>query len=131
MSSETGQQQADSTLDLVLFKAGPYSFGLEASKVRGSGEPSAPDIPTAESLLALSGEHADRCRKCLTIKGSGRDYELSVSAPFELCAIPVDAIHPLPIALAARCRLPGLRALALTERGLILLVDLQILLGQN
>ena len=131
MSSEIGRQQPDGTLELVLFKAGPYDFGLEASRVRGSGKPSTPDIPTAESLLALSGEPADSRRKCLTIKGSGQDYELSVSAPFELCAVPIEAIHPLPIALAARCRLPGLRALALTERGLTLLVDLQILLDQS
>ena len=121
-------QQQDGSLELVLFKAGQHCFGLEASRVRGSGEPSAPDIPTAESLLDLAGEITDSRRKCLTIKGDKQDYELSVAAPFELCAIPTEDIHPLPVALAVRCRLPGLRALAVTEHGLTLLVDLHTLL---
>ncbi len=128
MISEVGPQPDGDALELVLFKAGQHCFGLEASRVRRSGDASTPDIPTAESLLDLAGEVTDDRRKCLTIKGTDQDYELSVAAPFELCAIPIEAIHPLPFALAARCRLPGLRALAVTERGLTLLVDLHTLL---
>lgn len=113
------------SLELVLFRAGGHGFGLESSQVRGSGMPSVPDIPTAEALLELDGNTTGSRRTCLAIKGADQDYELSVAEPFELCTLPAEAIHPLPVALAARCRLPGLRALAVTERGLTLLVDLQ------
>ncbi len=122
------QHQEGSTLELVLFKAGQFRFGLEASRVRGSGEFSTQNVPTAEALLALSEETADRCRKCLIIRGDEQDYEISVAAPFELRSIPAESVYPLPTALYARCRLPGLRALAILARECIMLITVHTLL---
>jgi hypothetical protein len=128
MITNTGQQQ-DSTLELVLFKAGQYRFGVESASVRSSGELPGHHIASIESLLALSCSSGYSRRHCLTIKGNSQDYEISVAAPLELCSIPVEIIHPLPAVLSARCKLPGLRALAVCDNGLTLLVELNRLLA--
>ena len=129
MSSDSADQQDSATLELVLFKAGQHRIGVEASRVRGSGILPDYAIPAIESLLSLSGGESGRHRQCLTVKGRNQDFELSVEAPLELCALPLETIHPLPSAVTAVCTLPGLRALALADRSLILLVDLNALLA--
>lgn len=126
-----GEQQNSVFLELVLFTAGPYRFGVEASRVRGSGELPDYAVPCVESLLSLSGGIGNNRRQCLTIKGNSRNYELSVAVPLELYTLPTESIHPLPAAVTARCKLPGLRGLATTEEGLVLLVDLCLLLDTD
>ncbi len=128
MNSDSADQQDSATLKLVLFKAGRHRFGVEASRIRSSGILPDYAIPSIESLLSLSGDESGRHRQCLTVKGRNQDYELSVEAPLELCALPLEAIHPLPSAVTAVCTLSGLRALALVDTSLILLVDLNDLL---
>lgn len=117
------------SLELVLFKAGPHFFGLEASRVRGSGPLPDYEVLSVESLLHLASDGMTSRRQCVTLKGAVQEYELSIEAPLELCRLSADRIHALPCAVTARCKLPGLRGLALTEAGLILLVDLLPLLG--
>ena len=129
MSSDSADQQDSATLELVLFKVGQHRFGVEASRIRSSGILPDYAIPSIESLLSLSGGENGRRRQCLTVKGRNQEYELSVEAPLELCALPLETIHPLPATVTAVCTLPGLRALALTDTSLILLVDLNALLA--
>jgi len=119
--------RSHATLELVLFKAGQHCFGVEASQVRGSQELPDHGISCIESLLSLSGDDTGNRRQCLTVKGDDQDYEISVAAPFELTAVPIEAIHPLPPAITARCKLPGLRGLAVTGAALTLLVDVRSL----
>jgi hypothetical protein len=65
--------------------------------------------------------------------GKPCDQEILVEGPVELLRLPVSAIHPLPALLAARTRLPGLRALVLPDQangsGLALLLDVEVLLA--
>lgn len=129
MNSDSADQQESATLELVLFKAGQHRFGVEASRIRSSGILPDYAIPSIEPLLSLPGGESGRHRLCLTVKGRNQDFELSVEAPLELCALPLETIHPLPAAVTAVCTLPGLRALALIETSLILLVDLNALLA--
>lgn len=128
MNRDADHQQSGATLALVLFKAGQHQFGVEAASVRGSGGTAGDGIPSVESLLSLSGCILQGCRQNLIIKGDHQDYPLSVAAPVELCSIPAAAVHPLPLAITARCRLPGLRALAMPDHTLLLLIDLRGLL---
>lgn len=128
MNSGSHHLQGSDTIELVLFTSGQHRFGVEASRVRGSGILPDYAIPCVESLLSLSGGNTSHRRQCLTVKGSNHDYEISVEAPLELCAFPIETIHPLPAAVTALCKLPGLRALAMAKEGLILLVDLNALL---
>jgi len=123
MSSDVDQQQVGTALALVLFKVGQHCFGVEAASVRGSGGVPGDGVLPVESLLTLPGSTDDR-RQSLTIKGDRQDYAISVAAPVELGTIPAEAVHPLPVAITARCRLPGLRALAVADHSLILLVVL-------
>lgn len=126
MISDTIHQPGGVTLELVLFRAGPHFLGLEASRVSGSGPLLEYDVKSVESVLHLpsDGICMTSRRQCIKIKGASHEYELSVEAPLELCRISVDKIYSLPCAVTARCKLPGLRAFALAENGLILLVDL-------
>lgn len=119
--------QHDETLELILFTVGQYCFGVESLQVSGSGPLPEDTIPAVESLLFLNASESGNRRQCLTIKGSSQDYSISVAVPLELCKLAVEKIHPLPAAVSARCRLPGLRALAATDAGFILLVDLRSL----
>lgn len=120
--------QHDETLELILFTADQYCFGVESLQVRGSGPLPEDTIPDVESLLSLTASEPGTRRQCLTIKGSSQDYGLSVAVPLELYKLAVERIHPLPAAVSASCRLPGLRGLAMTDAGLILLIDLRSLL---
>lgn len=131
MSNDVDQQQVGTALTLVLFKVGQHRFGVEAASVRGSGGIPGDGVLPVESLLALPGGTDDGRRQNLTIKGDRQDYAVSVAAPLELGTIPAEAIHPLPVAITTRCRLPGLRALAVTDHDLILLVNLQGLLKNS
>jgi len=128
MIIDAGQQQDSAFLELVLFKAGQHRFGVEACRIRSSGPLPDYAIPPVEPLLSLAYDTPGAHRQCLTIKGDEQDYELSVAVPFELCKLPAEAIHPLPFAVTARCKLPGLRALAISPAECIPLIDIHSLL---
>ncbi len=115
-------------LALVEFKAGRFDFAIEASGVRGSEALPDYDIPEIETLLSLSEVNNRAARLCLSLESGGQIHKISVAAPIALFSLPAAAIQPLPPALKARCRLPGLRALALTKEKFILLISLQDLL---
>jgi len=110
-------------LDVVLCRAGVWPVGIEAGQIGGSRrcEPADAATPALAALLDLpGGDSGDR--QVLALKASGG--EIRVAGPVELRALPAACIHPLPPLLAARCRLPGLRAVALEHGRLVLLIDL-------
>ncbi len=118
------------TLDLVLFGAAGWRFGVEANSIGRAGPLSLSPLPSVETLLGLSDSSPPGVtdRQCLTVKGAG---DLSVQRPIVLCSLPVGAFHPLPPLVAARCRLPALRALALLPGGMVMVVDLRSLLAEG
>ncbi len=116
------------TLDVVLFSAGGWRAGFEARLVRSSRPAAADaDIDAIETLLGLAPCAAALPRQSLQLKQAQGARELLVGAPVELASLPASRIHPLPPLLAARCKLHGLRALALTNNAgsAILLLDME------
>jgi len=123
-------QAVVAALDIVVFTAGGYRIGVEASQVRAS-HPMPPEggaTPT-EFLLGLHAAAATGGEQVLVVKHAGADREVVVQGPVELHSVAATAIHPLPPLVAARTQLRGLRALALERQRLTLLVDLRSLLG--
>lgn len=131
MIINTGQQQDSVTLELVLFRVNQYRFGVESSQVLGSGGLPDHTVSSFESILCLADDTTNSRRQSITVKGSKQEHKLSVAVPLELCVLPAASIHPLPAVVSARCKLPGLRALATTAEGLILLIDLCSLLDSD
>jgi len=114
-------------LAVVLFRAGGAWCGLEAERVCGAeralGHSAADDIETRLALRVPA--RGVRYRLCL--RGARNVWYLNVAAPLELTHMPAGAIRPLPPLLAARAPLPGLRALALRDGQLVLLLDARAL----
>jgi hypothetical protein len=99
-------------LDAVLFSAGKWRAGFEARAVRASRPaPTGAAGTDVETLLELELSAGLGPRQYLQLKHG--DREILVGSPVDLVSLPVAAIHPLPPLLAARCKLNGLRALAL------------------
>ncbi len=121
------------SLAIVLFSAGGWRFGVEASKVRSS-HPALQETANDETATILgfsSGRSSARSRQYLVLKRLENDQEVIVDSPVDLVNIPVAAIHPVPPLLAARIKLNGLRALLMPQRNMaetvVLLVDSDIL----
>ena len=109
-----------SGLDLVLFHWGPWQLAVPASQVTGLGPDTDPEAPTVGDLLELPAATSDggpnppsssRIRR-LGLRRPGPGLGLCVQDP--LCRVRLDAmdIQPLPPLIAARLRLPLVRALA-------------------
>lgn len=117
------------TFEVVTFFAGGQRCAMAARQVRAS-RPLRGDehegMPAIDPLLGLpQGDKDGASRQVLTIRLPAADVELSVATPVQLRELELDVIHPLPDLIAARSRLPGLRALALEADGLTLIFDLR------
>jgi len=108
-------------LDIVLFAAGATPLACEARRVRAAQELTGADLPAVEALLGLPPTAGSR--QTLIVRGADADWPLSVRGPVTLRSLPAADIHPLPELIAARCRLPGLRALAFVDGQLTPIVD--------
>lgn len=102
-------------LEIVRFASGPWRVGIEARHVRGArlAAPGAQALDIAP--LPVGSPVPGVPLQCLSIALPQGLAELTVRGPVELVHMPTACIHPLPAVLAARCALPGLRALALGE----------------
>jgi hypothetical protein len=78
-----------------------------------------------EALLGLPSVNNISGRQFIELKGA--ELPFAVDGPIDLISITMDAIYPLPPLLAARCKLNGLRALAMVPENntatIILLFD--------
>ncbi len=112
-------------LAVVRFAAGGWQFAVEVSQVRAmireteTGE----SCVSAESLIGLPPGSPTR-RTRLVIGPEARRVE--VSEPVELASLPADCLFPLPPLVAERMTLVGIRALALTPSGPVLVVDFPV-----
>lgn len=131
--AESGALAGDggAALEIVRFASGPWRVGIEARHVRGArlAAPGARALDMAPPPVGALVPAAPL--QCLSIALPQGLAELTVRGPVELARVPVACIHPLPAVLAARCALPGLRALALGEGDAqpTLLCDAQALAG--
>lgn len=115
---------AEESIELTIFSAGSFQFGIESSQVRGSRLMPESDLLQIETILAIKEQTAELHRQTLIIKHPDGDYELSVSSPLQLCTLPASAIYPLPVAVTNRCTLPGLRAIGMIQGNFIMLLDI-------
>ncbi|CAK0762432.1 conserved hypothetical protein [Gammaproteobacteria bacterium] len=110
-------------LTLVSFGVGTLRCAVEAHQV-ATLSLATPDTTRdhAGQLLELPGPYPATGRQLQMYHPAGC-FVLDVDEPVILQTLPHDAIHPLPPLLAARNRLPFLRALALDATGLMLILD--------
>jgi len=116
------------SLDMVSFVAAGCCFAIEAARVRSQMPSSQCATATAvEQLLGLVCDeiHPPPSRRVLMIKSSAVDFAVTVSEPVELRSLAISAIYPLPLLLAARCSLNGIRAIAMEPGRMTVLVDFQ------
>lgn len=117
------------TLEVVSFMAGGYRFAVEAAQVRtqlpAARTATLPTPVPVEQFLGLSSEGTQNLssRRILLMKHPAGDYAVTVSDPVELHRLDIATIHPLPVLIAARTTLTGLRGLALAPEGMMALVD--------
>ncbi|MBV5276008.1 MAG: hypothetical protein JZU52_21015 [Lamprocystis purpurea] len=106
-------------IDLVVFRWNALRLGVAAGQVLAMESTPDPDAPSIGVLLGLpTGEGLPGV---VTRAGPARLLRLAhpagvlrvrVQEPVVQVRLPACAIHPLPPLLAARLRLPGIRALA-------------------
>ncbi|MTJ83484.1 MAG: hypothetical protein F8N37_21065 [Telmatospirillum sp.] len=109
-------------LRVVRFEAAGARFAIEARHVLAM-RPAVPDRElSVESWLGLAGGGAaGRC--LLDVSMGGGQRLLEFAGDVRVDSLPAASIHPLPVLLAARTRLPGLAALALDADGVVLIID--------
>lgn len=107
---------------LVLFSLGPLRCAIEARWVLASipfpRDGQQPDSPEdwQQSWRMFGLDELGRAAESdpdqwLALRWPGGECRLAVSGPLELCVVPPAKLHPVPILLAARCRLRGLCAI--------------------
>lgn len=125
MTNGNDKHTSNMMLDLVVFRGGQHTFAVEATQIAASAQLSPEQtVPAIETLLSLSANSDNNQRLVIVVKKAQQNRVISVAAPLDLCSIPASAIHPLPALLAARCTLPGLRALTIFKQQLTLLITL-------
>ena len=115
-------------LDLVLFGASGFRFGVEARRVVAARTAVGDEVLLpVEVLLGLGREPSSvRGRQVLRVGSPATALDVTVEGPVELLSVAASNVHPLPPLLAARTGLHGLRALAVTDGGILPLVELRL-----
>ena len=116
------------TLDVVSFVAGGSHFAVEAEQVL-TQLPAGPyeEALSAEHLLGLCADNTHQRRRVLLMKCGTGDYAMTVSEPVELRSLKTSVIHPLPLLIAARNTITGIRGLAMEADGVTVLVDISVI----
>lgn len=117
-------------LPVVFFRAGGCDFAVEAAGVtalRAAGADELATLPTVERLLGLAeAPPGDRRVMLLRDPAGGPDRPLVMPAAVSLGSLPAAAVHPLPPMVQHRSTLPAVRALALLDGRLTVLVALSV-----
>jgi len=98
-------------LELVLFRWGTLELALPCDRVQALEADRDPRWPSIGDLLGLPAA-APGLMRLLLVAGPGGTLRIRVQEPVTRVRLPAAAIHPLPPVLAARLRLPWVRALA-------------------
>lgn len=112
---------------VVSFLAGGHRFGVEATQIRALQNAECAERQyTIEEILGLPidlygeiGFHST-----LMIDHRSGDIAVRVMDPVQMIELAPDSIYPLPSLIAICCQCTAALALALTEDGLMLLVDI-------
>ncbi|HEX5394624.1 MAG TPA: hypothetical protein VFW68_15180 [Rhodocyclaceae bacterium] len=115
------------SIDIVFFRCGGWRVAGDAHQARASRAMQMGDEVVAQLASLLGLPAGDQPMQILVVKTAAGDREFRVGGPVELRALPVEHIYALPPLLSTRSTLPGLRALAVEDGVLTLLVDLSAL----
>lgn len=110
-------------LEVVAFMVGNLRCAVAASSVRRQLA-NLSSLSVAQHMKLPHDAAAAPNNLTLMLKSPSGDYALSVAAPVTLRQLPFSSLHPLPVLLAARCTLTGLRGIALEADGITLLIEL-------
>jgi hypothetical protein len=124
------QGASPQAIDLVLFRWGTLNLALQACQVLALEPAGDAGLPTIGDVLGLPVMGtAPGALRLLRVVGPTATLRIQVQEPVTQVRLPAAVIHPLPPLLAARLRLPWLRALAFraveSAGTLILILDPQ------
>ncbi|WP_295456700.1 hypothetical protein [uncultured Thiodictyon sp.] len=113
MDEGDGARPTVQAIDLVLFRWGTLHLALQACQVLALESAGDAGLPSIGDVLALpvTGPAPGALR--LHVIGPTGRLRIQVQGPVTQVRLPAAAIHPLPPLLAARLRLPWVRALGL------------------
>ncbi len=82
-------------------------------------------IKAIEDILALatSQDQVQQKKSILAINIGNGQLNIEVNEPVEIMAIKAENICPLPLFIASRINLPCVRALAITDKGIAIIID--------
>jgi len=117
-------------LDLIRFRWGALHLAVPARQVLGLEQDCDPNAPVVGDLLGLPNPTPEgigaRIRR-LGLRGPAPGAGLRVQEPVTRIHLEANAIHPLPPLIAARLRLPQVRALAMprdpTDGAILIILD--------
>ena len=101
----------EKAIELVLFRWGTLELALPAYRVQALEAARDAQAPSIGDLLGLPAA-APGLMRLLLVAGPGGVLRLRVQEPVTQVRLAAAAIHALPPLLAARLRLPWVRALA-------------------
>lgn len=111
------------SLPVVRFRAGGHEMAVEATAIAAMRLAPEPGALAVEDLLGLDRAEAGP-RRWLMVRSRDGERCVEVGEPVRLDSLPAESIHPLPALAAARQSLRGVKAVALGQDGLVLVVDL-------
>ena len=124
ISAEGGEAKHSLHLDVVRFQAEGWDAAIQASQIQAMRPGSDMGAVAIETLLGLRASPRPRTRVLMIRTADGKPRAVKVSEPVQLLSLPATAIFPVPELVRHRCGLKGLKALAFTEFGMLLLIDL-------
>jgi chemotaxis signal transduction protein len=120
------ENSSPNVLEVVSFFADGHRFAVEAEQVRTQLQAEKYDTATSvEHILGLSCDNLQNphSRRILVMKCHAQDYAVAVSEPVELRSLDIGAIYPLPLLIASRSTLRGIRGLVMESGEMTVLVD--------
>jgi len=113
-------------IKMVVFTTGKTRVLIEQSYI-STMEPgnSQPAVISIEELLEtpFTDSTSQQLKRLLIINTDNGQFTLAVDEPVELQELPSQSIRPLPLLIAARNELPYLRAMAVLEQDIGLIID--------
>jgi hypothetical protein len=118
-------------LNVVSFMAAGHRFAVEAENVHA--QLARGEYPTALAVEDLLGVKRKFCSdsysdpalsRILLIKHMSGEVAVRVTEPVQFHCLAMKDIHPLPAMIASCCSMIGVRAMAFTPQGLMILAKL-------
>jgi hypothetical protein len=122
-------------LDFVCCNALTYPVGILADQVITAHAITTHERQkhplSLETLIGLPESNQPYQQQLTLTIGTQYTADIGVNSTISLQTLTVNNIHPLPPLLAARCQLHGVKALALSEKVLRLLIDTDCFLPKS